>query len=431
MKVLHIPFCYFPDACGGTEIYVADLCQSLRVLGVDSVVAAPALQVSRHEHEGIPVFRYSVSNSLSKHQLNGDGDPDAAAQLEAIIAETEPTLVHFHSMTAGASLAAMRSVKRVGLPVLYTYHTATVTCMKGTLLRWGHELCDGQMNKSTCGACYLQHHSIPRLIAKGLVGLSHFLGRHAESLRAPLDVAWLSQKRISTAREWLSSADRVVALCEWSRKLLAGNGVEATRLRVVRHGIRDLVRAKVPTRRPEGNSMRLAFLGRVDPTKGLSVLLNAMKRVPDLPLELHVHAVIQEGSYNALAKKLREAAATDSRVRLLDPVPRSEVCDVLQSFDALVVPSLVFETGPLVVLEAFAAGIPVIGSGWGGIAEWVEHERNGLLVSEQTPEAWAAMLRRLVNERDLLPRLRAEVKPPRTMLEVAAEMQAIYQELRN
>jgi glycosyltransferase involved in cell wall biosynthesis len=110
-------------------------------------------------------------------------------------------------------------------------------------------------------------------------------------------------------------------------------------------------------------------------------------------------------------------------------VPSSAVIATLQGASALVVPSAWFETGPLVVLEAFAAGIPVVGSGFGGIAEWVTDGVDGLLVPDLKAESWAKALTRLVNEPGLLDRLTAGVKPPRSMRAVAEEVLAVYQEL--
>jgi glycosyltransferase involved in cell wall biosynthesis len=84
------------------------------------------------------------------------------------------------------------------------------------------------------------------------------------------------------------------------------------------------------------------------------------------------------------------------------------------------------ETGPLVVYEAFAAGIPVIGSRLGGIAELVTHEKNGLLVEPASPKAWADALRRIADSPDLLGRLRGGIGSVRNMSQVATEMEAIY-----
>ena len=59
-------------------------------------------------------------------------------------------------------------------------------------------------------------------------------------------------------------------------------------------------------------------------------------------------------------------AAADSRIRFLEPLPNDQVPERLREYDALAVPSVGFETGPLTVYDAFAAGIPVIGSRRGG-----------------------------------------------------------------
>jgi glycosyltransferase involved in cell wall biosynthesis len=95
-------------------------------------------------------------------------------------------------------------------------------------------------------------------------------------------------------------------------------------------------------------------------------------------------------------------------------------------YEAVVVPSRVLETGPLVVYEAFAAGIPVIGSRRGGIAELVRDSVDGLLVEPDSVSAWRAAIEHLLNHSDILPRLRASVRPPRTMHEVAEEMASVY-----
>ena len=87
------------------------------------------------------------------------------------------------------------------------------------------------------------------------------------------------------------------------------------------------------------------------------------------------------------------------------------------------------ETGPLVIYDAFDAGLPVVGSRRGGIAELVQEDRNGLLVDPANPDAWGAALARLCEEPGLLATLRAAVRPARTMDEVAAEMLMLYRGL--
>jgi glycosyltransferase involved in cell wall biosynthesis len=95
----------------------------------------------------------------------------------------------------------------------------------------------------------------------------------------------------------------------------------------------------------------------------------------------------------------------------------------------LAVPSVVLETGPLVVLEALAHGIPILGSRLGGIAELVEEGSNGWLLPPGEVPAWADALRQLAREPQRLEALMFSPKSPRGWDEVAAENAAVYQEV--
>jgi glycosyltransferase involved in cell wall biosynthesis len=100
---------------------------------------------------------------------------------------------------------------------------------------------------------------------------------------------------------------------------------------------------------------------------------------------------------------------------------------LLSGYDLVAVPSQWLETGPLVVLEAFAAGRPVIGSALGGIADKVRDGIDGLLVTPyDSAEAWATRLATCAAEPDLVSRLTAGVRRPRELAAVASEMDAVY-----
>jgi glycosyltransferase involved in cell wall biosynthesis len=100
--------------------------------------------------------------------------------------------------------------------------------------------------------------------------------------------------------------------------------------------------------------------------------------------------------------------------------------ETIRKYDALVVPSVWLETGPLVVLEAFAAGVPVIGSRLGGIAEMVRDGEDGLLFEAGCPSKLASAIQ--IFER-VQPILRSNVGEPKTSGEVASQHLKLYKEL--
>jgi glycosyltransferase involved in cell wall biosynthesis len=232
-------------------------------------------------------------------------------------------------------------------------------------------------------------------------------------------------------RSFLAEVDRMVVLCEWARALLVRNGVPESKLTVSRHGLSQASRgtsSDAALRLPR-QPLRVAFLGRLDETKGPDILIRALRSMPDAAVQLHLFGVDQGGRASQFVRHLHDLAAGDPRIAFLPPVPNERVVTLLRGYHVVGVPSRWLETGPLVVLEAFAAGIPVIGSQLGGIAELVEHGVSGLLVEPGSVDGWQEALRRLVEEPDLLARLRRGVRLPREMREVADEMAALYAEL--
>jgi glycosyltransferase involved in cell wall biosynthesis len=94
-------------------------------------------------------------------------------------------------------------------------------------------------------------------------------------------------------------------------------------------------------------------------------------------------------------EQVREAAAADSRIVWHGRIPHSEQSNALSRLDVVVVPSVWIETGPLTVLEAFAAGVPVLGSDLSGINEWVREDQNGWLFPPGDAAALAAKIGQL------------------------------------
>jgi len=143
-------------------------------------------------------------------------------------------------------------------------------------------------------------------------------------------------------------------------------------------------------------------------------------------LTLDVFGVTQDVDGERYRAHLVALSEGDSRIRFRAPLSVDNVVETLASYDATIIPSQWLETGPLTVLESFAAGTPVIGSNLGGIAELVVHDRDGWLVQHSDPDAWVLALRRVAGDRSLLDRLRDGVRPPRSTLDVARDMLAVY-----
>jgi glycosyltransferase involved in cell wall biosynthesis len=151
--------------------------------------------------------------------------------------------------------------------------------------------------------------------------------------------------------------------------------------------------------------------------------------VPSLRAKLDIYGIIQGHANAQYHRKMLARASGDPRIVFCDPIAPAEVVPRLRRYDFLVVPSQSFETGPMVALEAFAAGIPVICWKLGGIAEIVRNEVDGLLIEPGSVAGLAETLQRLAGDAKLRARLKSGVRPPRTSFEVAREMLKLYESL--
>lgn len=431
LRVLQVPFTWYPDAVGGTEVYVAGLCHGLRAQGIDAQVAAPLGAGGAAPDDGIPVHRFALDPAPTRARVWARVDAVATAAFEVLLDQLAPQIVHLHAHTPAVGAGLVAAARRRGMRTLLTYHTPTLSCARGSLMRHGLRACDGALRPALCTQCSLGGQGLPRALAAPLSWLPERLSAATEHWPRPLSTVLGARARIEafqrSCKSMLGQVDRVIAVCDWVAELLLRLGVAPARLERSRQGLRDdfpaLTAAPAPAR------PRLLLLGRAHAFKGVDLVVGALRRLPALALDLHLYLVDQDAGGNAYLRDLRQRAVDDARIHFHVNQPSPQVLAQLPGASALLVPSRWLETGPLTVLEAFAAGIPVLATRLGGMAELVRDGIDGWLVDGLTEDAWMALLNRVVQQPDALAQLRAGVRPPRRNAEVVADHMSLYARL--
>jgi hypothetical protein len=187
----------------------------------------------------------------------------------------------------------------------------------------------------------------------------------------------------------------------------------------------DQTRIRAAHRQP-GDRLRIGFLGSLMISKAPHLLLEAVSGLPGRALSVHLVGALSpyhgDDSYRARLEPLLARPG----VHHAGPVPHERIGEVLAALDVLVVPSVWIENAPFVIREAFAAGLPVIASKLGGMAELVSHERSGLLFEPGSADELQRAIRRLLDEPGLLDRLRRGVPRMKTMDEDAEWTRHVY-----
>ncbi len=366
---------YPPIMAGGAELIVAYLAEGLAAAGhrvtVVSTCGPEAEPYPIETRNGVEIIRFFPKNfywSFTRGQVpayqkalwhaRDAWNFDAARRFKAILSDKRPDILHTH-LIDGMSAALWRRAKQAGIPVIHTAHDYHLICPRALMLTRKLELC----NTPHFG-CQLYRH-------------------------------W----HLHTAED----VDLFTSPSQFLINKHLEHGLRAKRTAVVRNGIPLPVLP--PKQYDSSKPLRFLFAARLTPEKGCQVVLDALKHLPaDLPFELTV------AGKGAMEDSFRDMAEQDKRVRFLGYISGNEKQTVFNQTDCLLIPSLWYENAPVVIVEAAAYGMGVIGSDMGAIPEFVQHLETGLLFEPGNPQALAAAMTQLIKKPEQLPHFAAKAR---------------------
>lgn len=157
-------------------------------------------------------------------------------------------------------------------------------------------------------------------------------------------------------------------------------------------------------------TVRALTVSRIDPRKGLRVLPNALRLLLDLGIDITLDIVGPtvgrpgDDEQTAILADANRLGVAD-RVGMPGAVPLDRLLPLYRRYDLFVLPTLPGEGIPRVLLEAMAAGLPIVTTRVAGIPGLVIHESNGLLVDQPSADAVAEAMARVIRDPALRQRL--------------------------
>jgi len=266
------------------------------------------------------------------------------------------------------------------------------------------------VRRAALGAALARRPLVVKLVADEAYERERRAGRFAGTLeqfqteRGGLRVRLLRATRTAALRR----ASRVLVPSAYLRAIALGWGLDPARTTVVAnpapevpvHPTRDEARAALGI---EGFALGVA--GRLTEQKALEDTLAALARVPRVAL-----LVLGDGPERAALERRAAQLDVSDRVRFLGAGTRDDVIVLFRAVDAALLTSA-WENLPHTLLEALAAGTPVIATAVGGIPEVVRDGENGLLVPPRDVAAAASAIDRLVRDEVLRASLAAAAAP--------------------
>lgn len=393
VRVLLITDFYFPYT-GGVEHHVRELAHGLAGRGHEVVVATLGADTGYGDDRDGPVRVRRISGLVHRFDALFASDerpwapplpdPGLARALRRILTEEQPDVVHGHDWL----LRSVLPVLPRSIPLVSTLHYYSRSCARKNLLRNG-VACPGP-SPLRCVPCSGEHYGW----AKGMVVLAG----------SRIGAAW--ERRATEVTIAVSTA------------CAEGNESRIDDVAIIANSRIEGTPAQTVPGLPEGDYA--IYVGDLRPEKGVPVMLEAYSRLKRRPPLVIVGAGEVPSPFDEL-----------DGIYVLGERPHTEVLTAFAGSMFAVVPSIWEEPFGLVVLEAMAAGVPVVASNVGGIIDIVTHDHDGLLAEVGDPSSFAQAMAALVDDPERRRRLglaAAETAQRFSPAAMIAEIEAAYLE---
>ena len=181
---------------------------------------------------------------------------------------------------------------------------------------------------------------------------------------------------------WKNNVDQYICLTQFAKNKMVEGGLPADKISIKPNFI---VNETSFTDQNFSQRNGALFVGRLSDEKGIRFLLDNWKNM-DVPL-----TIVGDGP---LSLEVEHAARTNNRVHYLGRLSMSEIYRQMSMSQVLLVPSLWYEGFPMVIVEAFSNGLPVIASNLGSLAEVIQDQVTGDHFIPNDAEDFCAVLKR-------------------------------------
>ncbi len=366
MKILKIIHGFPPLYNAGSEIYSQSICEELSKKHEITVF-------TREENPFEPDFKIRTekqNNNLTIHFINKRIDKDNYSntnidnKFAEIIQKNKPDIAHIGHLNH-LSTGIVEQLRKQNINIIFTLHDFWLMCPRGQFLQRNYEqtnyyqLCEKQNNEKCALNCYNHY----------------FSGNKVDYKRdKSFWTSWIATRMEQTK----SIIDKVSLFIAPSKYLMNRfiNDFKIPKSKIIYLDYGFPTHYLKPVDNIENNVFTFGYIGTHIPSKGLNLLIKAFIKIENKAV-LKIWG--RTNGQNTTALKNMAKNCKNKIVFYGEYSNNNIVNEVFKKINCIVVPSIWGENSPLVIHEAQACKIPVITANYGGMKEYVEHKKNGLL----------------------------------------------------
>jgi len=367
MKILYVCHQFFPEFHTGTERFICNIASMIAKAGHQVKILSYSfndidssdskyhnIAIFNEVYNGLPVVKVKrIRNEPAYYDLLSSEDLKRFAI--HFLYKEKPDVIHFgHTMRLSEFVYAANFLN---IPYVLTLTDFFLLCPKVNLTPSPNQLCQGPVHGSECAK--LCNDVVPEF--------------HKHRLKV------VKNKILHGAKKLFAPSSFVAKAFEQEFNDLS--------IDVIGHGVYVLPFDRLPM--PESSKTKLIFAGSLNYIKGVHVILTALALIESDNIELKIYGSSSDVTYQDM---IMQMIAKDQRVTYCGVYAENELGKILTESDAIVIPSICYETYSFVLHEAFKFNLPVIASNLGAIAEKISHGINGFLFQAGNPESLAQVL---------------------------------------
>ena len=372
LKVLYIHE-YFTDSQKNGANIIAFNCYTKMVKQGNNVLFYANNQqpyiYEQNINELFPTSHINKKGVINKliYRLNSIYNIEAQINLNQIIKSFKPDIVHIHSLLE-LSYSVVQTLNKYKIPYVITAHDSGYICPV-----MGTKILECTLCKDNPIKCITKKCSKNNIFCSIYMAIKYCVMLNILKTYPP--------QKIITPSFALS-------------KYLEQSNAYKNRLVCINNSLDDCFLDVEPNYENKGYFL---YVGGVIDIKGVGILLNAIKDLPD-NIEFHIVGTgVHEDKFKLFVKENKL-----KNVKFLGKKNRKELIEEYQNCISLITPSNWFENFPTTNMESFINGKPVIGSRIGGIPEMVEHNKTGLLFEPANVEQLKECILKYWKNRDLV-----------------------------
>ncbi|MAF13892.1 MAG: hypothetical protein CMI53_03295 [Parcubacteria group bacterium] len=372
----------FPPHSAGAGIVAYNLAKKMKELR-HKIYIITTVQESdlpeKIEYQGLTIFQIYTNHHVRWRAYHSLYNKNTVKRVKQLISDIQPDIVHFHNVHWRLSYACFKLAKQFGAKTFLTVHDMMLV----------------HYDKFREFVNYNDLSDKPKFNYK--ISVWHLL-RFSKKRFNPF--------RNIIIRYYLKYIDQIFSVCDELKNALETNGVR--NIITVHNGIDSIIstvnkdqKEKFKIKHGLAGNKIILYGGRLSGAKGAEVIVAALARL--------IHQAPQTklliaGKKGDVALKLIEFAkklGVEDNLVFTGWLDREEIAVAFQASDIVVVPSIYLDPFPTVNLEAMAAGLPVVGTCFGGTKELVINDLTGFIVNPLNIDRFAEKLLTLLKNEDL------------------------------